>query len=733
MRSAKRFSGIRCFSAASARAQQRILDAARRKDTDGILAVVSTDLGSFETLTGLTALHRIAAVSGGRFSSAPAFQQLLKFLDEAATNTWRPADVANCCWSLAALRVRDHSLVSKVLIMCSEPDEFDPRETAETLAGVVRLGAGTELVERLAGHLLTIGLEGTNAVMRSNAVWALATARAQHGLVLQATDVRLLPWDARPASPQALVMFAWALVSQRGSKAESQLLELGRVSVPRLGEFSARDLASVAWAAAKVVPGEEETTDLVARAASLFPMSGSRGQDCANITWAAASASCFTDVDLLRVRKSIQELHKFKPQELAALAWAMATASQEAPDVFAAVERVAGDALRKGSGFDVATLVWSFAKVSAVSPTVMQLANDRLLRVADFDTRGMANAVWAIASVDMARLDALEAVGQRLRRESDSLDHVESTMLLVSFVRAQYVQPDLMGLLGGNVAVPQASPQHLVNTAWAFAKAGLVDDVLFSHIAEKLEVRTREMEPQHACNVLWAFVSVGQPLGRMTGPLLSHIQSMLPTMNATDIQAVAWGLACGQLASDSLRNDILAILHQKSPADFEVVGQRQIGQWLAVEVDDESVIPEAWRRWLAAASRPADGVRPSFVQLNLQRAVQKLLPRPLQNTPVFSEMLLGGLWMVDVAFPELRAALEIDGEQHYVRELSTMSKRELGSMALKRRHLERLEWVVIRLDVADVEKHKTKAARNEFLRLSVIAPLEARARALGRM
>ena len=55
------------------------------------------------------------------------------------------------------------------------------------------------------------------------------------------------------------------------------------------------------------------------------------------------------------------------------------------------------------------------------------------------------------------------------------------------------------------------NPQHLSNTAWAFAKAGHASQELFKAIsAEVARRRLADFNPQHLANTAWAFATADQ-------------------------------------------------------------------------------------------------------------------------------------------------------------------------------------------------------------------------------
>ena len=58
----------------------------------------------------------------------------------------------------------------------------------------------------------------------------------------------------------------------------------------------------------------------------------------------------------------------------------------------------------------------------------------------------------------------------------------------------------------------------------------------------------------------------------------------------------------------------------------------------------------------------------------------------------YDEEALIGIYSVDIALPDYKVAIEVDGPSHFTR---TRPKRSLGPTLMKQRHLEGAGWVVV--------------------------------------
>ena len=56
----------------------------------------------------------------------------------------------------------------------------------------------------------------------------------------------------------------------------------------------------------------------------------------------------------------------------------------------------------------------------------------------------------------------------------------------------------------------ESRPQHLTNTAWAFATVGQKDKLLFTALAMAVQRRMEDLIPQELASTAWAFATLGQ-------------------------------------------------------------------------------------------------------------------------------------------------------------------------------------------------------------------------------
>ena len=156
----------------------------------------------------------------------------------------------------------------------------------------------------------------------------------------------------------------------------------------------------------------------------------------------------------------------FKPQNLANVAWAFATAKVDAKDMF---EAVASEVSREGRLRDlnpqnIANTAWAFATAKVDAKDMFEALASEVLRegrLRQFDPQAIANTVWAFAKAKVDAKDMFEALALELSREG---------------------------------RLRELSPQDIATTAWAFATAKVDAKDMFEALAS--EVSKRDLLPQ---------------------------------------------------------------------------------------------------------------------------------------------------------------------------------------------------------------------------------------------
>lgn len=294
--------------------------------------------------------------------------------------------------------------------------------------------------------------------------------------------------------------------------------------------WSARTLANAGWASAKLFSSTQDA--------------GLRRELIGNLHVVA--------------QKSCLVIDEFKPQELANVAWAMATANVKATKL---VETLAASAVPRIGLFsaqEMANLVWALARLfgqaigdSGASSSSRDesraaarcnelygaVADEAKLRFHEFKPQELANTVWAVATTGFVPGDneeefwdaAVKAMGDKLLVAE--LSSGRPTSPAHEFAQPQNVANVVWSIAkvmpGGCSAgarqtffdivarvsiesIGEFNPQELGNVAWSFATAKESSDPLFDSIAGAAESKLNRFIPQNLANIVWAFATAGR-------------------------------------------------------------------------------------------------------------------------------------------------------------------------------------------------------------------------------
>ena len=147
----------------------------------------------------------------------------------------------------------------------------------------------------------------------------------------------------------------------------------------------------------------------------------------------------------------------------------------------------------------------------------------------------------------------------------------------------------LAGLVGGSgpwenvwAALPSVAlrllvdfdPQHLANTAWAFAKAGHVSAELFNAIsAEVVRRRLRGFNSQALSNTAWAFATASHASAELFDAISAEVvcqRLLLGTFTPQALSNTAWAFAKAGHAPEELFNAISTELLRRRLNDFDL-------------------------------------------------------------------------------------------------------------------------------------------------------------------
>jgi len=526
----------------------------------------------------------------------PAILEVVALLPKAAhpkLRTFTSQGLANTCWALATLSVgtaEDMEPFAREIE--GRLDEFKPQELSNAMWAFARLRIPDERFFELSGDMCVRKMELFNAQNLTNVVWAYATVGLQHTRCFEATvacSLRALDgfnaqnlsntiwayarsefyapnffaaFSARTASKlhefncQNISNTAWAIgrrvsegppVTHPAEKAvyHKALTLLVQEAHKRLEELEAQNLVSLAYA---LVIANFEAPDFLFRALPdrLQVVCGrANAQDLSNAVWATAKvgggadtatgAQTFFVVEEEVLRRGPSRLDN--PQNISNTAWAFAKAGQGSDGLWALLADASVAKMQSFKAQNCSNTLYAFAVAgrkdhprffASVASEIVKRAED------DLGSQDLANMAWALATLGFV-MPAEESKGTLQKRGAQT--NITHTFWL----------SDTLDALsrGAQKSCRKFNPQHLANTAWAYAKLTKRDARLFEAIAQAAEPILDNFKPQEISNMTYAFAKVSLARGSefLFASIAKQVMRRIDDFGPQDVSNTLWAFA----------------------------------------------------------------------------------------------------------------------------------------------------------------------------------------------
>ena len=334
----------------------------------------------------------------------------------------------------------------------------------------------------------------------------------------------------------------------------------------RLAEQSPQGLANTIWAfatAGHASPALYEATSahIVEQMADFNP------QGLANAAWAYATAGEESPVLFAALATELRErdLDEFKSQELCNLLWSFATCGEKVraaqkpprspearhsqpcvtrPNAFSpdSSELICPVVVPRllASGLPPAcrtTHIWSSA-APLQADELFSLAGPAMAsRLHEFSPQGIANALWAYATLGHNNTELFTAAASHTR-----------------------------------MRLAQFNQQELSLTAWAYATIGQRSPELFDDLASEAMHRVEELNSQAVSNLAWAYASTGHSAPRFFSTLARKLQDETDDFHPQGLAITTWSLATAEANVSSELLEVVAKCAANSISEFNQQG-----------------------------------------------------------------------------------------------------------------------------------------------------------------
>jgi len=251
------------------------------------------------------------------------------------------------------------------------------------------------------------------------------------------------------------------------------------------------------------------------------------------------------------------------------------------------------------------------------SAQLLMLREQTRDRVQKYDAQAVSNTAHALAKLDLrgtawgSLWEDLAELALASRREFKP-QHLANTAW--AFATAGHAAPALFDAIGREAAgrVRELNPQNLANTAWAFATAGHAAPALFDAIGKEAAGRVREPTPQGLANTAWEFATAGHAAPALFDAIGKESAGRVRELNQQDLANTAWAFATAG---------------HTAPALFDAIGREAAGR--VHELNPQDLSNTAWAFATAGQAAPA-----LFDAIGREAAgrVHELNPQGLANT-----------------------------------------------------------------------------------------------------
>eukprot|EP00741_Cyanophora_paradoxa_P025639 tig00000385_g24743.t1 len=672
-------------SSREALVNEKIKQAGLRMDLWGIEELVREHRPHLNSINISTAVYHIGKIVAARRATLQQARPALLLLEGRFIETadeFRPRALSNVIYGCALSRYHSAALLAAASRLPSEL-EGNCSNLLWSLATLKERDAA--VFEAVAARCLQ-AIPSFNEQNLSNVAWACAALGHYDAALFDAVAKASLDRVSH-FTPQGLATLAWSFATLR-APAGAPLLEAAAAhAVTRLSDFAAQGLSLLCWSFATFgancdaetplgpspaqtpsasspspspSPEPSSSSSSFAAAASTAPgtAGGSSSSSSNGVAPSAfASPAVVAFFTLVAGELVARRLSDFSPQAISNIVWAFAKVGVRDE---AMLSSVAAEAARRLSDFgeqNISNVAWGFAKLQFAPPRLFgRISEEARRRVGQLTGQGLANVAWAFATVKFLDAPLFRTLAENALTRLDALNCQQLANLAWAFGTMRVDNLDLMRALADEARQRGAAmkAQELTMLALAFAYVRFDDPAAIDHLVEEARKRLAEFSPQEVSNLAWAFIAFGRhdeivELG-MLQRLLSYQRTLLlspENLNQLGIILFAFRTERPELLPsfpDSLREAVTAYY-----ADL-VDGGGYDSSGLHISVAGE----------LAE-------VRGGFVEEHF-----------------------AGAYFLDIAYPDERVCVEVDGPLHYL----ALSGRLDGDSELKDRLLARDGWTV---------------------------------------
>jgi len=214
-------------------------------------------------------------------------------------------------------------------------------------------------------------------------------------------------------------------------------------------------------------------------------------------------------------------------QCMGVIAWSCAMMKLCDTELFDAICEIAAPRMHEFQPFELAQLLWSFAKISMPAPALFEAAARRMLLRQEGEFKGLCLAMtaWAFAASNVRNEALYNSLSVEIVQHASDLRPQELANTLWAFAQMQIHCPMLFETLGWAVSskVKALRTQELTDVLWAFGAAGQPHPGVFSQASPVVSQKRGLLTPQSLASLAWAYEKLRVP----------ELQHVLPSLLET--------------------------------------------------------------------------------------------------------------------------------------------------------------------------------------------------------
>lgn len=435
---------------------------------------------------------------------------------------------------------------------------------------------------------------------------------------------------------------------------------------------------------------------------------------CGRRAYATLDKQPDSDLMAAALKRALETLPAFSPQNIANFAWSLATLKEKSHDAKAFMEAAAYIVTQRLQGSEaddfsrqhLSNLIWAYATMEKQPGGGMSDATAKAmaLRVQYCNPQELSNTVWSFAKLNRYNQPLMHAFAK------------EATQRMGEFVQ----------------------PQNLANLAWAFGKVAHFDAHLMSRVADQTVKLIKDLALQHFTNIAWSFACFGLAVPSLMTALVEEAGSRLATQrfNAQQLCNLLWALTILRQCTLELWEAIMERFEELSPQYVQLhlppealtqVHQARLllhlelprgsPQPCGATTKSDEMLKVAADTWQATARR----VHVSEFHADVSSHLNNILV-----THTIEHVTDDGAFSIDIALSEEKIAIEVDGPHHF----TANTKAPLGETMARRRLLAARGWIVVSVPFWHWDTAPTSHAKQVYLTQAIS---EARAAAAARL